>query len=340
MGVSECPTFIPNSTSSEQIFLECKRGFERNVEWFVERNEFSPENVIAIYNASFDQFKEAVSQIAAKSNENDLVYVSLSGHGDGPREIGEEVVEIITPELSSLNKTEYYPNGKIKRIWEVISGPPINPGKHGIEITQYYPDGKLDKIFIESIPEVRKIRIVPEKVDIERYMVFSDARYVTYKEIGQILNQIKCKKMLVVWSSCGGNIASNILVEGAVYPRVVIGPTCLIPHCKNETVHVSTSWYLASGDWENPLNDSPYAHLEYLSVKDFWQYHFENYPEELIKQETEKANQSLREGKLLSILPDMPFLKDQTVKMADPYNITEDFYFSDTKIKDLLKPHL
>ena len=167
---------------------------------------------------------------------------------------------------------------------------------------------------------------------------------LSYKELGRILNGIKCQKMLVTYCSCAGNTAVEILAKNAKYPRVVIGPLChpytLIAALGSGPIFNAEALKGEDVFMKVFMNNGVYEEIgdRYLSVELLYQYNPENYPKEIIEETMAKIDESVEKGRILWTAIDMPVKVITTVKMADPSNITSDFYFGETKVKDFYWP--
>lgn len=186
-----------------------------------------------------------------------------------------------------------------------------------------------------------KIRMKKEWKEIEPFMDFftetgRDHYRVEYKEIGEILDKIKCQKMLVSYSSCAGNTAveplNKTLNRNPEYPRVIMGVTSISYGIGK---YVTTAPVIGIIRIEKQLyqkiNDS------YLSMKEYYRYDKNNY-DDILEQELAKIQEAIEKGTILDRSEGDPFIDIHTTKIADPYNIAETFYFGEAKVKDLYKP--
>lgn len=269
--------------------------------FFVEGYKFLPENVIIIDNATITDFKAAVDELAEKSDENDLVYVYLHGHGAGPHKGLKETVEKIDKEAAiAIVKIE----------------------------------------LVECFSDVTESRMEFAVNTSEKYWVYNIS--MTYKEIGETLNKIKCNKMVVGFTSCARDSGVEPLIKDAAYPRVVI----------------STRIALLPRDFQQFRYRYDQIENGYLSIADFFYYHHDRYSEEEIKEALAKISDSMKKGTICYLdtppvsgchlwktekhgtifIPNYPggyFPALGWLKMADPYNISNDFYFGEAKVKDV-----
>ena len=195
---------------------------------------------------------------------------------------------------------------------------------------------------IERGQGVHRVRMTGEWINIEPYMVFADesgnefkGAIVTYKEIGEILDKIKCQKMLVSYTSCAGNTGVKPLNEtlnrNPDYPRVIMGAAEIEvgigrSFTREGVIFIEETFYLSKKN-------------DYLSIKDYFQYDPDNYPEEKVQEELAKVQESIEKGRILDFRGgDDPYIDIHRVKIADPYNIAGTFYFGEAKVKDLYKP--
>lgn len=122
-------------------------------------------------------------------------------------------------------------------------------------------------------------------------------KMVTYREIGKMLNQVKCNKMLVTTHSCAWNTSTEPLAEEAKYPRVVAAPV---------------SNFLARG-FSRIFKENKEVGDEYLTVE-IWLYHLKKAGEEYNEETGDKI---------------------YLIKVSDKNNIAGDFYFGEIKTKYL-----
>ena len=115
-----------------------------------------------------------------------------------------------------------------------------------------------------------RLRIEKGWVESESRMVFAESRGVPYREIGEILNKIKCQKMLVAYFSCACNTGveplNETLNKDIKYPRVIIGP-------------IEIDWILFKPGYpENKdmviIEETLYQEINesYLSIQEYFQY--------------------------------------------------------------------
>ena len=179
-----------------------------------------------------------------------------------------------------------------------------------------------------------KIRVKKEWIEIEPFMVFAGYERITYREIGEILDKIKCQKMLVSYSSCAGNTGVEPLNEtlnrNPEYPRVIMGATEIDSGIGKSGTRDGNTIFIEEFLYQE-INNT------YLSMKEYCQYDRDNY-DDILEQELAKIQESIEKGRILDRSKDIPNIEVAMTKMADPYDIAETFYFGEAKVKDLYKP--
>lgn len=156
------------------------------------------------------------------------------------------------------------------------------------------------------------IKVSPYKTKQQSFIRFADEQgdehkgeRVNFQEIGEILNDVKCNKMLISIGSCvQGNVTSEIVCNNASYPRICIVPTSTPVRlaCYPQTTtdldldRLSRQFF--------PIED------EYLTAKKFVEYYKK------------------------SKWPGGP-----DIEICDKWNISDSFYFGEAKIKDYFIPY-
>jgi len=70
-------------TKSPDAVLNVEDALNPTYQFFTEKGKVPPENIIGLYEeeASDESFRDAIYQVAEKSNENDIVFLSIQCHG-------------------------------------------------------------------------------------------------------------------------------------------------------------------------------------------------------------------------------------------------------------------
>lgn len=169
---------------------------------------------------------------------------------------------------------------------------------------------------------------------------------IFYRDIGKMLNRVKCNKMLIATSSCAFNASVEPLSKEAKYPRVVVAPV------RNEAI--GSFWPVRIKEWTNPFTGMIYKEWVYPKTgeiriertdpvtgisynpengfsklaKEIYKREFLNGPYGTIGDEFLTVKTWLECSKKID-----HFMEERT-RISDESNVSGEFYFGETRIKD------